>query len=81
MLCNDIIKILEKQSPVEYALEWDNVGLLVGRRNKEVRRIMLAVDATMEVCNSAIENNVDMIITHHPIIFSKMNRVNDDTVL
>lgn len=81
MLCNDIIKILEKQSPVEYALEWDNVGLLVGRRNKEVKRIMLAVDATMEVCSSAIENNVDMIITHHPIIFSKMNRVNDDTVL
>ncbi|MBQ8413336.1 MAG: Nif3-like dinuclear metal center hexameric protein, partial [Lachnospiraceae bacterium] len=64
MLCQDIIKVLETQSPPEYALEWDNVGLLVGRRDKEVRRIMLAVDATLDVCQKAIENKVDMIITH-----------------
>lgn len=81
MQCHEIVKILEGQSPTEYALEWDNVGLLVGRRNKEVNKIMLAVDATSEICQTAIANNVDMIITHHPIIFSKLNRVNDDTVL
>ncbi len=81
MLCKDIIRILEAQSPTEYAEEWDNVGLLVGRKNKNVKKIMLAVDATYEVCQAAIESKVDMIITHHPIIFSKMNRVNDDTVL
>lgn len=81
MQCHEIIKILEGQSPTEYALEWDNVGLLVGRRNKEVSKIMLAVDATSEICKAAIADNVDMIITHHPMIFSKLNRVNDDTVL
>ncbi|MDE6025954.1 MAG: Nif3-like dinuclear metal center hexameric protein [Lachnospiraceae bacterium] len=81
MLCSDIIRILEAQSPPEYAMEWDNVGLLVGRKNREVKKIMLAVDATADVCQMAIEGNVDMIITHHPMIFSKVKRVNDDTVL
>ncbi len=81
MLCSDIIRILEAQSPAEYAMEWDNVGLLVGRKNKDIKKILLAVDATADVCQLAIEKNVDMIITHHPMIFSKIKRVNDDTVL
>lgn len=81
MLCSDIIKILEAQSPSEYALEWDNVGLLVGRKTKDIRKILIAVDATIDVCQKAIEDKVDMIITHHPMIFSKIKKVNDDTVL
>ncbi len=81
MLCQDIINILESQSPTEYALEWDNVGLLVGRRNKEVHKLLLAVDATRDVCEKAQAEGYDMILTHHPMIFSKMKKVNDDTVL
>ncbi len=81
MLCQDIVSILESQSPTEYALEWDNVGLLVGRKNKDVKKLLLAVDATKEVCNAAITGGYDMIVTHHPMIFSKMKKVNDDTVL
>lgn len=81
MLCQDIINVLELQSPPEYALEWDNVGLLVGRRNKEVKKILIAVDATASICDQAISQGVDMIITHHPMIFSKLKKVNDDTVL
>lgn len=81
MLCQDIIDILERQSPREYALEWDNVGLLVGSRDKQVRKLLIAVDATLEVCNEAIEGGYDMIVTHHPMIFSKLKQVNGDTVL
>lgn len=81
MKCQEIIDILERQSPTEYALEWDNVGLLIGRRNKEVRRLMIAVDATADVCQAAAERGVDMIVTHHPVIFSRLRSVNDDTVL
>ena len=81
MLCSEIIKVLETQSPAEYAMEWDNVGLLVGRKTKDVKKILLAVDATLEVCQAAIDNGFDMIITHHPMIFSKMKKVNDDTVV
>ncbi len=81
MLCQDIINILENQSPTEYALEWDNVGLLVGRRNKEIHKLLLAVDATKEVCQAAIDGGYDMVVTHHPMIFSKMKKINDDTIL
>lgn len=81
MKCQDIIHILNRQSPAEYALEWDNVGLLVGRKDKEVKRLLLAVDATAAVCQYAIDNGVDMIVTHHPMIFSKLRKINDDTVL
>lgn len=81
MKCQDIIHILNRQSPAEYALEWDNVGLLVGRKDKEIKKILLAVDATAFVCQYAIQQGIDMIVTHHPIIFSKLRKVNDDTVL
>ncbi len=81
MLCSEIIHILEKQSPPEYALSWDNVGLLVGRKNREVHKLLLAVDASLEVIDMAIEQHFDMIVTHHPIIFGKIGRVNDTTVL
>lgn len=81
MLCSDIVTYLEKQSPPEYAMDWDNVGLLVGRESKDVHRILLALDATKEVIRMAIEENVDMLITHHPMIFGSIKRVNDQTVL
>ena len=51
MLCGDVINILDNQSPKEYALEWDNVGLLVGRKDKEINKILVAVDGTLEVIN------------------------------
>lgn len=81
MLCRDIIKKLEVQSPKEYALDWDNVGLLIGRHDKDVKKIMIVVDVTERICDAAIEQKVDMIISHHPIIFGKIKRVNDETPL
>lgn len=81
MICSDVINILNSQSPKEYALEWDNVGLLVGRKDKEIKKILIAVDGTLEVLNQAIEGGYDMIVTHHPMIFSKLRKINDDTVL
>lgn len=49
MLCQKIIETLEARYPGSCAMDWDNVGLLVGRRKKEVHRIYVAVDATDEV--------------------------------
>ena len=81
MRCEDIIKILERQSPVEFACDWDNVGLLVGRRDKNIRKIMIVVDVTEQICQTAISQGVDMIVSHHPLIFGKIDRINDETVL
>jgi len=70
-----IIDILEELSPREYAEKWDNVGLLVGRKDKEVNTIYIALDATDEVIDAAIECEADMLITHHPMIFTPLKRV------
>ena len=73
-----IIDKLEQLAPIAYAESWDNVGLLVGSREREVKKIMVALDATDAVIEQAIAKKVDMIITHHPMIFSAMKRVTDE---
>ena len=78
MLCRDIIAVIECTYPKHAALEWDNVGLLVGRTEKEVKKIYVALDATDEVIDEAIASGADMLITHHPLIFSPLKKVTDE---
>ena len=78
MLCRDIINVIENTYPKQAALEWDNVGLLVGRTEKEVDKIYVALDATDEVIDAAIASGADMLITHHPLIFSPMKKITDE---
>lgn len=77
MLCKDIIKKMERLCPAEYAMEWDNVGLLAGRETKEVKKVYVALDATDEVIEEAVRTGADMLVTHHPLIFSGLKRVTD----
>ena len=78
MLCTEIIQVIEASYPKEAALDFDNVGLLAGRLEKEVSKVYLALDATEEVIDKAIALGTDMLITHHPLIFSPMKRVTDE---
>lgn len=78
MECKKVIEILEKQSPKSYACDWDNVGLLVGREDKEIQKIYIALDATDEAIEEAIVNGADMLLTHHPMIFKGMKRVTQE---
>ena len=78
MLCKEIIQVIEASYPKEAALDFDNVGLLAGRLEKEVSKVYLALDATEEVIDKAIALGTDMLITHHPLIFSPMKRVTDE---
>ena len=59
--------------------EYDNSGLVVGRMDDEVHAALLAVDVTEEVIDEAIAEGCDIIITHHPIIFSPLKRLNSAT--
>ena len=77
MLCKNIMDVIEHTYPKTAAMEWDNVGLLVGRAEKEVRKIYVALDATDEVVEAAISAGADMLITHHPLIFSPMKQITD----
>lgn len=78
MECKKVIEILEKQSPKSYACDWDNVGLLVVREDKEIQKIYIALDATDEAIEEAIANGADMLLTHHPMIFKGMKRVTQE---
>lgn len=75
MKCRDIIKKLETIAPVHYAEKWDNVGLIVGDEEQEVHKVLIALDPSMEVIEQAIEQQCDMLITHHPLIFSPMKKI------
>lgn len=78
MECALICESLEELSPKRFALSFDNVGLLVGRYDKDVKTIYIALDATDEVIDAAIECEADMLITHHPMIFSAIKSVRAD---
>lgn len=75
MLCREVTDIIEQRFPKEYALDWDNVGLLAGRDDKEVRCIYIALDASDEVIHAAAQQGAHMLVTHHPLIFSGMKRI------
>lgn len=76
MTCREIIALLQKQSPEEFACEWDNVGLLVGDFEQEIKKIYIALDATEETISEAVAEEADLLLTHHPMIFKGLKKVN-----
>ncbi|MBE5816578.1 MAG: Nif3-like dinuclear metal center hexameric protein [Clostridiales bacterium] len=72
---SNVLEILNRAYPFSLALEWDNVGLLVGSPQREVTGIVTALDLTDEVIDKAIEINASLIITHHPIMFSPVRSI------
>ncbi len=81
MKVREILEILEKESPLEYACDWDNAGLLVGGLDREVETVYLAVDATDEVIAEAISLGADLLLTHHPLLFHPLRRVREDELI
>ncbi len=81
MLCREVLEKIQEDYPVEAALDWDHVGLVVGRYEKEVHRIHVAVDATEAVIQEAIDGGADLLITHHPLLFDGVYQVNDGDFL
>lgn len=78
MLCKEIIEVIERTYPKQAAMEWDNVGLLVGRTDKEVKKVLVALDLTDDVLAEAIDSEIDMIVTHHPLIFAPLKKITNE---
>ena len=78
MKCGDIIDVLETLAPRRCACDWDNPGLLAGRKEKEVKKILLTVDVDDKTVEKAVEEGADMIISHHPLIFKAVKHVTDE---
>lgn len=73
--CSDIMDFMEQLAPKFLAEEWDNTGLIVGNPDSEVRNVMLCLDITGKVVQEAVDRRVDMIISHHPLIFKSLRSI------
>ncbi len=79
MKISEITAAIERFAPLAWQESYDNAGLVVGRPDDEVHRALLAVDVTEEVMDEAEREGCDLIITHHPIIFHPLKRLNSAT--
>ncbi len=79
MRVKEIRSYIEEVAPLSLQASYDNSGLIVGYDEDEVGSILLAVDLTEEVVAEALELGAEMIITHHPIIFSPIKRFNSQS--
>ena len=76
----DILNFVESLAPRYMKCDWDNVGLLCGRKEKEVKKILVALDPFRNVIEEAIAIGADCIVTHHPLIFrNPLMAVNEDS--
>ena len=77
----DVINILESKFPKSLKESWDNVGLLAGDENSEVRKILVTLDVTLDVIDEAIEKGANLIISHHPLMLRPVNDVVENKVI
>lgn len=76
----ELCVFLEGFAPARLAEDWDNVGLLVGDQQRNVSRVMTCLTITPTTAQEAIDERVDLIVTHHPLPFRPLKRVTTETV-
>ena len=78
MKVREIIETIEEFAPLSIQEGWDNSGLCVGSPEDEVSSVLLGLDCTERLVDEAIEYGADMIITHHPLIFSGLKKISPE---
>lgn len=73
----EIFRYLDQKAPFSYQLDYDNAGFLLGREEAEVSRVLVALDASDVVVEEAIAQGVQLLVTHHPIIWGKLSALTD----
>lgn len=76
----DIVDALERFAPPTLAQPWDNVGLMVGNLDQRVTTVFVCLDVTSDNVQRAIDCGADLIISHHPLIFTSVNRIVEQDV-
>ena len=71
----DIIREIEFLAPPALAESWDNVGLMVGDRDQRVTTVFVCLDVTSDNVQRAADCGADLILSHHPLIFSPVKRI------
>ena len=75
----DIFTQMDQWAPFETQMDFDNAGFLVGRGEREVRKILVSLDITEPVADEAADWGADLIVAHHPVIFHPVKRLTDET--
>lgn len=77
---SDILKYLFSIAPERYKMDWDNIGLMCGHSDQKVTKLLVALDATLEVAEEAKTLGCELVVTHHPLIYGGTNTVSDATL-
>ena len=75
----EILSYLETLAPRSMKMDWDNVGLLCGGRSRPVTKVLVALDPFEGVCREASQWGAELIVTHHPLVFSPLKAVTDES--
>ena len=78
MKARDIINVIEEFAPLSIQEKWDNSGLCIGSPDADVTSVLIGLDCTPELVNEAVECGADMIVTHHPLIFSGLKKISPE---
>ncbi|MBQ9188685.1 MAG: Nif3-like dinuclear metal center hexameric protein [Clostridia bacterium] len=77
MQLSEFVRMLESYAPPELAESYDNIGLLIGT-NREIRKVLVALDCTTTVAREAVSLGVDLVLTHHPLFFHPVQHILPD---
>lgn len=81
MQIKEVVEYLKELAKPENSLSWDNCGIQVGNLNANVSKISVALTPTIEIIESAIKNQSNLLITHHPMIFKPLKSIDADTII
>lgn len=79
MKCQVVMSLIEKIAPKKLAESWDNPGLLVGSPNQEVSKLLVCLDLSAELVEYAVDQGVNLIISHHPVLFRGIKSIRTDS--
>ena len=77
----DVVAAIEDFAPLSLQEKWDNSGLCIGSPEDDVTSVLLGLDCTPELVDEAVECGADMIVTHHPLIFSGLKKISPDDIV
>ena len=72
----NVFEHLNQLANIKLAEKWDNVGLMLGNYNDEVNKVLVCLDVTTAVVDEAIDNGINLIVSHHPLIFKPLKSLN-----
>lgn len=78
MTARDIADIIEEFAPLGTQEAWDNAGICVGNPGQEVHGVLVGLDCSAKLIREAVRRGADMVVTHHPLIFGGLKRIDPD---